>query len=36
MASKPQIVRRAVLNERKPPTRGMGRFTRKWSLSMPC
>ena len=36
MASKPWIVRRAVLNERKPPTRGIARLTRKWSLSMPC
>lgn len=36
MASKPQIVRRAVWNERKPPIRGMFFLTRKWSLSMPC
>lgn len=36
MASRPWIVRRAVLIERKPPTRGIDRFTRKWSLSIPC
>ena len=34
--SKPWIVRRAVLNDRKPPSRGIARFTRKWSLSIPC
>lgn len=27
MASKPWLVRFAVLNEQKPPTRGRGRFT---------
>lgn len=36
IASKPQIVRRAVWNERKPPTRGIVGFTRKWLLSIPC
>lgn len=36
MASKPWMVRRAVLNERKPPIRGMFFLTRKWSLAMPC
>jgi hypothetical protein len=35
IASKPWMVRRAVLNERKLPTRGIGRLTRKWSLSEP-
>src|SRR3954466_9652489 len=36
MASKPWIVRRAVWKDCKQPTRGMGRLTRKWSLSIPC
>src|SRR4051794_19172490 len=36
MASKPWMVRRAVWKAWKQPTRGMGRLTRKWSLSIPC
>src|SRR3954467_5440428 len=36
MASKPWIVRRAVWKAWMQPTRGMGLFTRKWSLSIPC
>ncbi|ACL62512.1 hypothetical protein Mnod_8380 (plasmid) [Methylobacterium nodulans ORS 2060] len=36
MAAKPWTVRRAVVNERKSPTRGIGRLTRKWSLAIPC
>ncbi|ACL58009.1 hypothetical protein Mnod_3068 [Methylobacterium nodulans ORS 2060] len=34
MASKPWIVRRAVVNECKPPARDIGLFTREWSLSI--
>lgn len=36
MALRPWIVRRAALNERKPPIRRIDRFTRKWSLSLSC
>jgi hypothetical protein len=36
MASKPRIVRHAVWKERNPPTRGIARFNRKWSLPIPC
>jgi hypothetical protein len=36
IASKPAMVRRAVLNDWKPPTFGMFFFTRKWLLSIPC
>src|SRR4051794_24382130 len=36
IASKPWIVRRAVWKAWKQPIRGMGRLTRKWSLSIPC
>jgi hypothetical protein len=36
IASKPAIVRRAVLKDWTPPVFGMFFFTRKWSLSMPC
>lgn len=36
IASKPAMVRRAVLKDWKPPIFGMFFFTRKWSLSIPC
>src|SRR4051794_13565638 len=36
IASKPWMVRRAVWKAWKQPTRGMGRLTRKRSLSIPC
>ena len=36
MASTPWMDRGAVLKLRKPPTRGMFFFSRKWSLSIPC
>lgn len=36
LASKPAMVRRAVMNDWKSPTFGMFFFTRKWSVSMPC
>jgi len=36
IASNPAIVRRAVLEDWKPPIFGMVFFTRKWSLSMPA